>query len=513
VYALDKWQRLLRFLVLGTDAGTYYVKERELTRDNATVVEACLAEDAARTVRTIVEVSETGRAPKNEPAILALALAAANAKWSERALAYAALPRVCRIPTHLFHFLAYLKPLRGWSRGLRNAIGAWFSRWPVDRLAYELGKYQSRDGWSNRDVLRLSHAQLPQEYQATLRWACGLSLDSRTVARRTSSGKVVTQYGPAGTLPSVIEAIEEAKTADEARLCKLITESGLTREMLPTSALNSRAVWEALLARMPMTAMIRNLGKMSAVGLLAPMSASSKLVAESLGNNQERLRAARIHPMAILNALRVYSAGRGERGRLTWEPVREVVDALDAAFYLAFGNVEPTGKRLLLALDVSGSMSSRIAGTGLSCREAAAALALVTANVEPHCMIVGFTVGVSALAISPRQRLDDVVRYTRELPFGGTDCALPARYATERQLDVDAFIIVTDSETWAGEIHPLQALRRYRKARVRDARQVVVGMTATDFTIADPTDPLSLDVVGFDLATPQAISDFVVGRA
>ncbi len=65
-----------------------------------------------------------------------------------------------------------------------------------------------------------------------------------------------------------------------------------------------------------------------------------------------------MHPIAVLAALRTYAAGRGARGRSEWSPVREVVDALDAAFYAAFGNVEPAGKRLLLALDVSGSMAA-----------------------------------------------------------------------------------------------------------------------------------------------------------
>jgi 60 kDa SS-A/Ro ribonucleoprotein len=43
------------------------------------------------------------------------------------------------------------------------------------------------------------------------------------------------------------------------------------------------------------------------------------------------------------------------------------------------------------------------------------------------------------------------------------------------------------------------------------ARLVVVGMTATGFTIADPSDPLSLDVAGFDSAVPRLISDFARG--
>ena len=200
------------------------------------------------------------------------------------------------------------------------------------------------------------------------------------------------------------------------------------------------------------------------------------------------------------------------------------MDALDAAFYTAFENVEPTGKRLLLALDVSGSMTSgSVAGVPhLSPRDASAALALVTAASEERYEIVGFYTGrrgwksdrkgpwdflnngLTPLAISPRQRLDDAVKTVTDLPFGGTDCALPMLYALAKEREVDTFVIYTDSETWAGELHPVQALSDYRRASGIDARLVVVGMVSNGFSIADPADPGMLDVVGLDNATPPA---------
>ena len=45
----------------------------------------------------------------------------------------------------------------------------------------------------------------------------------------------------------------------------------------------------------------------------------------------------------------------------------------------------------------------------------------------------------------------------------------------------------------------------------RTPRLVVVGMVSNGFSIADPNDPGMLDVVGFDTATPQLISDFAAG--
>ncbi len=72
-------------------------------------------------------------------------------------------------------------------------------------------------------------------------------------------------------------------------------------------------------------------------------------------------------------------------------------------------------------------------------------------------------------------------------------------------------MIYTDSETWAGDFAPDAALRAYREQSGIDARLVVVGMVSNGFSIADPADAGMLDVVGFDTATPQLISDFARG--
>src|SRR5690349_6024575 len=74
-FAVDDFQRLDRFLILGSEGGSYYASERELTLDNIDAVKRCVAADGIRTVNRIVEISHEGRAPKNDPALLALAYA------------------------------------------------------------------------------------------------------------------------------------------------------------------------------------------------------------------------------------------------------------------------------------------------------------------------------------------------------------------------------------------------------------------------------------------------------
>jgi len=491
-FAVDDWTRLDRFLLLGTEGGSFYSSERALTRENATAVERCVAADGLRVVRRIVEISHGGRAAKNDAAIFVLAMAAKLGSDLTRRAALDALPRVCRTGTHLMHFAASVEAFGGWGRGTRTAIGRWYTGKPVGELARQVVKYQARDGWSNRDLLRLAHpkAQSPAQ-DAIFKWV---------VAGELASTEGVEH----------IAAFEQAKKATEvAEIVKLVRDHDLPREALPTQWLSEAKVWEALLERMPMTAMIRNLATMTRVGLLAPLGESSKRIVERLAN-QDALRKARVHPIAVLAALMTYKAGRGVRGQHTWTPVSSIVDALDGAFYASFANVEATGKATLLALDVSSSMScSEVAGIpGLTPRVASAALALVTAATEPQHAFVAFQTKLTELDISPKWRLDRAIKAVSDLSFGGTDCSLPMRWATERKLGVDTFVVYTDSETWAGPVHPVQALREYRQVSGRPAKSAVVGMVSNGFTIADPSDAGMLDVVGFDTATPAVIADF-----
>ncbi len=515
-WPVDKWDRFDRFLIFGSERGTYYIRERTLTVENAVNARECITEDGPRAVRRIVEISAAGRAPSNDPALFALAMCAGLGNDATRTMALEALPEVARTGTHLFHFLRYIRAFRGWGRGVRRAVGRWYTAKPAPAVAYQMLKYQARDGWAHRDALRLAHPKAPTVAHdvlfryATKGWDGVLELDG------VNDVDVV----------ALIEAIKSLAHLAPDEAARVISELKLTREMVPTELLTHAVVWEALLERMPLTAMIRNLGVMTKVGLIAPASNAARLVVDRL-TDHEALRGARVHPVAVLVAMKTYARGRGMKGSGQWTPAARVVDALDQAFYLSFENAPTTGKRIMLALDVSGSMVAPVFGMDyLTCREASAAMALVTAATEPEHRFVAFTkgeypsmwskthgsqydTGLSPLAISPRQRLDDVVRLIGTLPFGGTDCALPMVEALKHRWAVDAFVVFTDNETWAGDIHPAQALREYRERMGIAAKVVVVAMTSNGFSIADPDDAGMLDVVGFDTATPNVIADFL----
>ena len=84
-----------------------------------------------------------------------------------------------------------------------------------------------------------------------------------------------------------------------------------------------------------MTAMIRNLGKMTAIGILDPLSDATIEVCKRL-KNQSLLQKARIHPFNVLLALKTYEQGHGDKGKLKWNPTPSIVSSLDDCFYASF---------------------------------------------------------------------------------------------------------------------------------------------------------------------------------
>jgi 60 kDa SS-A/Ro ribonucleoprotein len=260
-----------------------------------------------------------------------------------------------------------------------------------------------------------------------------------------------------------------------------------------------------------MTAMIRHLPRFTNAGLFKTAT-HRNFVVDRL-TDESALKAARIHPLQILVALRTYASGQGLRGKGTWTAVHQVIDALDSAFDLAFQNVKPTGKRYLLGVDVSGSMTwGQCAGMPITPNEAAAAMAMQAVRCEKDTTVMAFAHTFRKLPISARMRLDDVLKATSGVSFGGTNCSLPMEWALKNKLEVDTFVVYTDSETWCGRGHPFQALQKYRDKMGIPARLAVVAFVSSNNTIADPKDPGMLDIVGFDTATPSILSQFSEGR-
>ena len=346
------------------------------------------------------------------------------------------------------------------------------------------------------------------------------SEDNREESESESESKKIVEDPLVATARFLKALVELAKTGEnkDTTTAVAIMEQNkkIQREHLPTELLNTPQIWNTLLAGMGMTALVRNLGKLSQVGVA---SSRSQDIIKMLGD-PKNVKESKIHPLQVLVGMKTYSQGKGDLGSMTWPVNSYITTALSTTFRQAFGNITPTGKRFMIGLDVSGSMSMCMcAGAkNITPREGSVAMAMMTLHAEgaQNVHIYGFSNIFYNFngKIRPEMTIQDAIKAT-DVPFGATDCALPMTEAlkmyTHNGVGIDVFCVYTDSETYAPTVHPQVALEQYRQVTGIDAKLIVVGMVANQLTIADPKDKNTLNLAGFDTSTPELISMFIRG--
>jgi len=393
--------------------------------------------------------------------------------------------------------------------GVMRRLARWYNQMPVGKLATQVVKYQARDGVSQRDAYDLLHPARWEQPDPVRRAVFDFIVDGRMPSSELANAPALRPLVGFGQLRG-----EGATAADAARL---IADSGLPIEAVPNE-LQTAEVYEAVLAGVlagksgnTLTWLVRNLGNLSKRGLLSFSRPDIVASVCTMLKDEDAIKSARVHPVSILKALLVYKQGRSERGNGAWDVVPQVVDALDAAFYQSFRYLTPSNKRIMLGIDVSGSMwGASVKDFGnLSAHQAAALMALVVANAEPNWCAVKFDTKAQPVDISPRMRLDDVVAHVATHRGGGTDLASPIAYARKHRIRVDAFVLFSDYETWAGHNHAHEELALYRAEMGVQAKVVCVATCPNSSSVAPPGDPSFLQVVGFDANVPKLIQEFL----
>ena len=502
VFAVSDKDRLERFLILGTDKGTYYVGEKDLTNQNVKFLSDLIAKDEKMVRESVVDVSVNARAYKNDPALFALAALMVFGK--DKAATVAIVPSVARTATHLYTYAQFVDNLGGWGRAKRQSVSNWFTQQDRDALAYQAVKYRQRNGWTLRDLMRLSH---PQGVDSTV--------GNFILGRGVEEGVAIIDG---------FKAASAAKT--EAELLEVLGQfKNLPWEALPTDLLKSKAVWKTLFYNNQLNgqALVRNITRLARLDAFSDLKFAADYAARL--TNEEMLRKTRLHPVNLLLASVTYENGQTPRNgyyrEKNWKTAGVIKDALNDAFHLSFKTIEPANKRTFIGVDVSGSMSGSAMGIDLSCAQVSGAIAMTIARTEPAYEIRGFTMagggyygttGLTDLGISAKSSLSEAMRKVQRNNFGGTDAALPIQYALQHGIEIDTFVTITDNETWGGSAKPTQALKEYRDKTGIPARLAVLGVAATNFTIADPTDSGQMDFVGFDSNAPRALADFSAGR-
>lgn len=483
-YPVEDANALRRFLILGTTVPTYTAGSKNVKR-NAELVERLVKQDGIAVVNTILDVDNQNLSPSRDTLLFVLALALKTGNLATRRYAAEAAKTVVRTGRDISTFTKEMNALGGWGRLSKKVVAEWYGR---EGLAYQVAKYRPGD-MSHRDMLRLCHAKPDTKERANL------------FAYLTDNKYDVT------SLPAQLRVLESLKNADTVdEVVQAIRSVSLTHEMIPTQFKDNPLVWEALVPTMPYRALVWNLGTMSELGLLKPLSPFEKLVVAKL-RDENAIIGSRIHPFTLLVALRNYAKGSGIRK--SWPVNKNVVTALEFALNTMFDNVTKIDKSVALIVDVSGSMSY---GYAISPIEAAAAMTTVQCRQAVNNYVVGVDTNIhSNLNITETTSFGEVTRMFSHWRGGGTNLGLALEHLINNKIEADVVIFYTDNENNRG-VSVTTLFDKYRRLVNPNAKLIVVAFEANETNIADTTRPYIYEVCGIDNNTASIIAAITEGK-
>ena len=569
VYKLSLKDYILRLLILGTRQNIYDQRSKKIAAEDIYYIqEQIQAGHGTEILEIVKDVYTESRAPKLDNTFIILAMLCRVDDYTLKTQSLQFLKQF-RTISHLYSWKKFhadiVNPIsgektKGFGRAVKRQLNEWILSYidkPMD-LAYQITKYQEREGWSFKNLLQCTHV-------------CTKTADDRIFANKTK--KIIKNKGmnPHNAPPTEIDVVlryavngfkamknlvedssrlEEAPVFDYLRaiyiakqceategyktgLIDLVYKHKLTREQVPTWALVDTEVLTALLINkdktrvtMPLTALLRNLGNMTTHSVYLDKDLA-ELVCKHIVD-PITISHSHIHPVTVLTAWFTYKTGKGEKGNHFWRPHPKILSALEEMFYLSFKNVKPTGKRICFLIDASGSMRNESLCKGVTNAEAAALLAMIFARSEteekdsPAHSFYLFTskntnhygrdnTGLSDVSdvIDSTASLDTVLSAVQRSDWGTTDISLGILEALKYKRKYDAFVVITDNDVNSG-IKPARALQQYRTGmKMPQTKLLVVATQGSDYTIADPADPLMMDMCGFDSHGPKILQDFI----
>jgi len=493
-FVADDLTALRRWLLTGSENNLFYQGKEELTIENVKILSCMVAKDPKVVADEIVYASDHGI--NNHTPLLALvylSMGGIDAKVYFSQI----FNKIVRTASHLYEFLEYTKGLRGFGRLIHSAVEKWITSHDVKGLEYQFLKYQSRYNWAGRDVLR--------KIKPVPRDASESNLFAWMADKKASIE----------TLP-LIGIYESLKTGNmkEADVIKAILDFGLTQEMIPANVARTKGIWEALFTKMPITATLRNLANLTNKGIFTNIE-NLKVLEEKF--TKERLVKGRVHPINIVSAYKIYSAG-GTLGRsqLTWVAHPVVEDILEKAVEEAFTALEPTNKVFYHSIDVSGSMQNVPLETmWMTPSEVATIMALATIKAEKYYFTSAFTTTTSDF---PKLRKTTSFKEALSRGFmpmtpAGTDVGSAIQFAIDNKLKADNLVIWTDGQNWQGK-QPVTLMKKYRDTINADAKIIYVVLTPYPdrSSLSDPMDSKSYDIAGFSSETPRFIQMIAAGN-
>lgn len=487
VYQMEEKSRIFQFLVMGT-TNSYYSSKEEMIAKNLKDIRVLVNKYPEWTLEKVASIDARGISQKHNALILVCAILLFNPNKEVRIKSRFVLKKLIRTGYHALSYLSYINAVRdlevasgksaGFGRAKVAVLRDWLEHLSTRELVLQRIKYHNRDGMRLEDIFNFAHPNLSKSgpiHNLIGKWIMGNIGKSEENALQElleAGNEDAMQINAWAILNNPETSVDEA--AWQVALNKI------PREAIPTRFLKEHAVWFALLSHIPDHALMRNLRTMSDNGVLK--SEVRPAILNRLCNT-ERLHNSRVTPMDVLKAW----------GMLK-ERDTEVADVLENTFFSLMKVQDKVDARVLVAVDVSGSMGIHLSDTqreGLRAIEAATGMALAAKNAFTHVDIMGFSSYVATLnheSLDPDRAWDE---------WGSsTTASLAVNYMNRSNTVYDAVLFITDNDAWLGN-HVQSEVKKYRDRNNVPTVLAVNSTKTSGQTLADPDDLLSLDLSGF----------------
>ncbi|XMM84559.1 RNA-binding protein [Stenotrophomonas maltophilia] len=326
-----------------------------------------------------------------------------------------AFPRVVDNARQLRSFVQIMRSGQVGRRSLgslpKRLVREWIQQAPVATLVRAAIGQQPSLG----DLIRMVHPKpVDAERKALYAWIVGRAYDE-------------------AQLPPLVQAYEAFKRDPRGLPPDLPFQyfSTLSLDAAQWSALAAASSWQTL--RMNLNTFARN-------GVFDDPS-MVRQIAGRLSDPQQ-VRRSRVLPYQLLMA---YAAGEGLP--------QPILEALQDAMEIATASAPALTGRVVVAVDVSGSMQSPVTGyrrgasSKVRCVDVAALIAACVVRGQPQATVLPFDTEVRPVRVNPR---DSVMTLARQLAIngGGTSVSAPLCWLNVQQAQVDLVVMVSDNESW-----------------------------------------------------------------
>jgi len=389
--------------------------------------------------------------------------------------------RVILTPKDLFDFMILCKNL-GVRKGLGRKVKSVIRHWLSNNLSeYWAIKYHDELKIATK-LVHVSRDDVDDKF-GIVAWLHEFSRqDDATIDSMLSKMPKIKQY----------EMLKRAN--DEGEILKLIKGGQIPHEVATSIVKPDARIWEVIMKQMPYFALLRHLNTLNKNGVFNN-SNNIEYVVDRL-TDVNAIKKAKILPFRLFTAWKVASSNG--------VPAR-ILNALAIALEKSFVNMPEITGKVIIGVDVSGSMTTRVRKAEYRFIDIAAIFGAALAKKCKDVTLIPFDYREYEFDHRSYEKIMDIVDYLSAIRGGGTDLAIPVKAMIDREIKADILIEITDDEEWVGH-GVMTYLDKYRKAINPNLQTFLLRIDPyVDDSALDLSDPRNHVISGWS----DSILDFI----